>query len=47
MALVRCTCVVELRCGGEALEPRVVLLDPACGYVVHRAAADLVLLGED
>jgi hypothetical protein len=38
MALVRCTCVVDWthdRSGRLAIDVRVI--DPQCGYVVHRA----------
>ena len=38
MALVRCTCVVQLTAHGRA---EVSLLDPACDYVVHRLGAEL------
>lgn len=38
MALVRCTCVVDLSREGR-MEVR--LLDPGCDYVAHRAGADL------
>ncbi|MEV7431018.1 MULTISPECIES: hypothetical protein [unclassified Nocardioides] len=42
MALVRCSClaqVVPAAGGGHDLRVRV--LDPACGYVVHRLGAEL------
>ena len=47
MALVRCSCVVELVAsadGRSALEVRV--LDPECGYVVHRLGAELLTATE-
>ena len=47
MALVRCSCVVELVASSDcriALE--VTVLDPECGYVVHRLGADLLTATE-
>ena len=47
MALVRCSCVVDLFAsvdGRSALGVRV--LDPECGYVVHRLFADLLTASE-
>jgi hypothetical protein len=47
MALVRCSCVVDLVAsanGRIALD--VTVLDPACGYVVHRLFADLLTASE-
>ena len=47
MALVRCSCVVELVAsahGRIALD--VTVLDPECGYVVHRLGADLLTPSE-
>lgn len=38
MALVRCTCVVGWGAHGRT---EVTLLDPTCGYVVHRLGAEL------
>jgi hypothetical protein len=48
MALVRCSCVVELVAsidGRCALDVQV--LDPGCGYVVHRLGADLTAAEPD
>jgi hypothetical protein len=47
MALVRCSCVVELLASADgrcAVDVRV--LDPECGYVVHRLGADLLTAEE-
>lgn len=44
MGLVRCSCVVTVRRVEDAWRTDVVVLDPGCDYVVHRAAADLVLV---
>lgn len=44
MALVRCTCVVAVRRVEETWRTDVVVLDPGCDYVVHRAGADLALV---
>jgi hypothetical protein len=47
MALVRCSCVVELVASSDhrcALE--VTILDPECGYVVHRLGAELLTAAE-
>jgi hypothetical protein len=47
MALVRCSCVVDLVAsanGRIALD--VTVLDPECGYVVHRLCADLLTASE-
>lgn len=44
MALVRCSCLVELHgAAWDALDVQV--LDPDCGYVMHRLEAEL-LAGE-
>ena len=42
MARVRCTCLTRIvpTAGGD-LDLRLEVPDPACGYVVHRLAAEL------
>ena len=47
MALVRCSCFFDLLAsanGRVALD--VTVLDPECGYVVHRLCADLLTASE-
>jgi len=47
MALVRCSCVVELVSGVDArVALAVTVLDPDCEYVVHRLGADLLTTSE-
>ena len=47
MALVRCTCLVQVpRAAARPTEVVVQVLDPTCGYVVHRLAAELVAQGD-
>jgi hypothetical protein len=41
MALVRCTCVVDLRLLGDDHVLRVLLADPTCTFLPHRALHDL------
>ena len=43
MALVRCSCLVDLATTVERNDVVVRVIDPACGYVVHRLGA---MLGE-
>ncbi len=47
MALVRCSCVVELVASADGrIALDVTVLDPECGYVVHRLGADLLTPSE-
>ena len=47
MALVRCSCVVELVPSADGrIGLDVTVLDPECGYVVHRLGADLLTTSE-
>jgi hypothetical protein len=47
MALVRCSCVVELVASSDCRSSLAVrILDPECGYVVHRLGAELLTATE-
>ena len=47
MALVRCSCVVGLVPSADGrIGLDVTVLDPGCGYVVHRLGADLLTASE-
>ena len=47
MALVRCSCVVEIVASADGrIGLDVTVLDPVCGYVVHRLGADLLSASE-